>query len=134
MSVTGSLTQISPRLLAIVEKTPSVLNIFWQVSPIHDEEPKLENLRSLLPERIELLQEIQPNSRQALKNWTLEDLDVLVSYKAHHPGDYIQVLSALPQIGIGRNLAVPPSHTTWHTGPYQGGSIELNAKSVAKFW
>ncbi len=38
------------------------------------------------------------------------------------------------QIGIGRNLAVPPSHTTWHTGPYQGGSIELNVKSVAKFW
>jgi predicted ATP-dependent endonuclease of OLD family len=37
-------------------------------------------------------------------------------------------------IGIGRNLAVPPSHATWHTGPYQGGSIELNVNSSTKFW
>src|SRR5262245_50114626 len=28
-------------------------------------------------------------------------------------------------IGIGRSLAAPPSHTTWHTGPYQGGSVWL---------
>lgn len=115
MSVTGSLTQISPRLLAIVEKMPSVLDIFWQVSPIHDEEPKLENLHSLLPERIELLQEISPDSTQALKNWTLEDLDVLASYKAHHPGDYIQVLSALPQIiEAGKNKRCLDVGKEWH--------------------
>ena len=28
-------------------------------------------------------------------------------------------------IGIGGHLAVPPSHTTGHTGPYHGGSIGL---------
>jgi hypothetical protein len=27
------------------------------------------------------------------------------------------------RIGIGRSLTAPPSHTTWHTGPYQGGSV-----------
>ena len=27
------------------------------------------------------------------------------------------------EIGVGRSLAAPPSHTTWHTGPYQGGSV-----------
>src|SRR5215470_20104246 len=31
-----------------------------------------------------------------------------------------------PQIGIGRSLPAPPSHTTWHTGPYQGGSVWLH--------
>ena len=25
-----------------------------------------------------------------------------------------------------------PSHTTWHTGPYQGGSAQLNVYRVAK--
>src|SRR5262245_57520255 len=30
------------------------------------------------------------------------------------------------KIGIGRSLAAPPSHTTWHTGPYQGGSVSLH--------
>ena len=29
-------------------------------------------------------------------------------------------------IGIGRSLTAPPSHTTWHTGPYQGGSVWLH--------
>ena len=29
----------------------------------------------------------------------------------------------LALIGIGRSLTAPPSHTTWHTGPYQGGSV-----------
>src|SRR5216683_266098 len=29
-------------------------------------------------------------------------------------------------IGIGGHLAAPPSHTTGHTGPYHGGSIELS--------
>ena len=38
----------------------------------------------------------------------------------------VMVLPQLPSIGIGRNLTVPPSHTTWHTGPYQGGSVSLN--------
>jgi hypothetical protein len=33
----------------------------------------------------------------------------------------------LATIGIGRSLAAPPSHTTRHTGPYQGGSIWLHA-------
>src|SRR4029450_9562034 len=32
-------------------------------------------------------------------------------------------LQNLQQIGIGRSLTAPPSHTTWHTGPYQGGSV-----------
>jgi hypothetical protein len=27
------------------------------------------------------------------------------------------------RIGIGRSLAAPPSHTTWHTGPYQGAPV-----------
>jgi group II intron reverse transcriptase/maturase len=27
------------------------------------------------------------------------------------------------EIGIGRSLATPPSHTTRHTGPYHGGSV-----------
>jgi hypothetical protein len=27
-------------------------------------------------------------------------------------------------IGIGRSLAAPPSHTTGHTGPYHGGSLD----------
>jgi hypothetical protein len=30
------------------------------------------------------------------------------------------------EIGIGRSLTAPPSHTTWHTGPYQGGSVRLH--------
>ena len=30
------------------------------------------------------------------------------------------------KIGIGRSLTAPPSHTTWHTGPYQGGSVWLH--------
>jgi hypothetical protein len=29
-------------------------------------------------------------------------------------------------IGIGRSLTAPPSHPTWHTGPYQGGSVWLH--------
>src|SRR6267143_1867987 len=29
-------------------------------------------------------------------------------------------------IGIGGSLTAPPSHTTWHTGPYQGGSVWLH--------
>jgi hypothetical protein len=30
----------------------------------------------------------------------------------------------LIRIGIGRSLAAPPSHTTGHTGPYHGGSLD----------
>ena len=44
-------------------------------------------------------------------------------------GDSLSSISTSQlEIGIGRNLTVPPSHATWHTGPYQGGSIELNVK------
>jgi hypothetical protein len=37
-----------------------------------------------------------------------------------------QTLRLQFQIGIGRSLTAPPSHTTWHTGPYQGGSVRLH--------
>jgi hypothetical protein len=37
------------------------------------------------------------------------------------------LISMQPGIGIGRSLAIPPSHTTRHTGPYYGGSIGLHA-------
>jgi hypothetical protein len=30
------------------------------------------------------------------------------------------------KIGIGRSLTAPPSHTTWHTGPYQGGAVRVH--------
>ena len=34
------------------------------------------------------------------------------------------------QIGIGRSLAAPPSHTTGHTGPCHGGSLDQAARGA----
>ena len=39
---------------------------------------------------------------------------------------YEKFTAYLAKIGIGRSLTAPPSHTTWHTGPYQGGSMWLH--------
>jgi hypothetical protein len=41
-------------------------------------------------------------------------------------GDANIVVDPRGQIGIGRSLTAPPSHTTRHTGPYQGGSVWLH--------
>jgi len=39
-------------------------------------------------------------------------------------------LTAVASIGIGGSLAAPPSHTTGHTGPYHGGSLDYAAPGV----
>lgn len=115
MSVTGSLTQIAPHLLAKVEKVPSMLDIFWQVFPMENEEPKLENLDNLSAEHLNLLQEIVPIPTQVLHDWTLEDLDVLVRYKARYREDYVHVLPDIPQIiELGKNKRYMEIGKEWH--------------------
>lgn len=115
MSVLGLLTQIPPQIFSKADKVPSVLDIFFQVFPVEHDEPKLESLDKLLPERIELLQEILSIPRRAIGNWTFEDLDILARYKVRHLEDYRHVLSDLPAIiDAGKHRRCLEINKEWH--------------------
>lgn len=88
MSIEGSLTQISTYLLEKIQKTPSSLYVFWGVSPINEQDSKIDNLQRLSNEHLAILYEILPNPEQVVYRWTLQDLTRLEYWKADCSTDY----------------------------------------------
>jgi hypothetical protein len=119
MSIQGSLTQISPYLLEKVKKLPSLLDVFWSVSPIDDEAPKIKNLQGFSSEWLAIVHEILPNPQQVVRQWTLQDFARVQYWKAARPEDYERLKADVYRIVIeGKTNPTLDLFQDWHLLSY----------------
>jgi hypothetical protein len=119
MSITGSLTQISAYLLEKVKETPSSLDVFWRVSPVDSEEPRVDNIQELSSEHLAILHGILSNPQQVVDQWTLQDITTLEYWKFEHSTDYKYLIADLYRLVTeGKTTPSIDLHQDWHLLSY----------------